>query len=379
MSTQPIDLALAPSSRIADESFLSPGDGMPCPLCGATAEHRRDVASSALIAHWRAHIGFDIARELSHVQHVSEYGCGCCGLVHYLPHAPGSEGLYRQLQALPWYYGHDKWEHRLALHDIAKDAVVLEVGCGEGAFLDVVRDRRRARATGIDLNAAAVAAARRQGRSAVVADVQSMAARHAGEYDAVCAFQVLEHITDPRSFLEACVSLLRPGGRLCLGVPNNDGYLGSQRLEDASLNLPPHHATRWGARTLRTVETLFPLKLRRLRCEPLTRHHAPEFVSVCMDAHGVSGRRLRRSVAVVGSVALTGFGLRRFVRGHTIYASYDRTPSASTAAGPPVTQPLPSTDGPDRGPERNGQTIPAVDDHDRDGQRHEIRFVELLA
>ena len=163
----------------------------------------------------------------------------------------------------------------MALKDVPQHADVLDVGCGVGAFLDVLRDRREARATGIDLSSEAVAIAQRLGRSASLGDLVNAVEGRIGEFDVVCVFQVLEHVADPRRFLQGCVRLLKPGGRLCVGVPNNDGYLGFQRIEDASLNLPPHHATRWGLRTLRMLERLFPLRLRRLRCEPLARWHVP--------------------------------------------------------------------------------------------------------
>jgi len=141
---------------------------------------------------------------------------------------------------------------------------------------------------------------------------------------------VLEHVEDPKAFLQACVTLLKPGGRLCIGVPNNDSYLGQQRFEDASLNLPPHHATRWGVRSLRALESVFPLSLRRLRCESLLPQHAPEFITVNLDAHWLlRGGLQRRLVGRVGSLALTRLQLRKLVRGHTMYASYTRRPDDS--------------------------------------------------
>jgi hypothetical protein len=91
----------------------------------------------------------------------------------------------------------------------------------------------------------------------------------------------------PGVFCRGCVRLLKPGGRLCVGVPNNDGYLGVQRIEDASLNLPPHHATRWGLRTLR-MWAAHPLRP-RLQCEP-SRGGMP--VLLCAARHP---SRLRRA------------------------------------------------------------------------------------
>ena len=73
--------------------------------------------------------------------------------------------------------------------------------------------------------------------------IEDHADQRPGHYDAVTSFQVLEHVTEPASFLRACVKALRPGGRLLLGVPNNDSFLGL--LEDNWLNMPPHHMSLW--------------------------------------------------------------------------------------------------------------------------------------
>ena len=183
----------------------------------------------------------------------------------------------------------------MALKDVPQHADVLDVGCGVGAFLDVLRDRREARATGIDLSSEAVAIAQRLGRSASLGNLVNAVEGRIGEFDVVCVFQVLEHVADPRRFLQRCVRLLKPGGRLCVGVPNNDGYHGFQRIEDASLNLPPHHATRWGLRTLRMLERLFPLRLRCLRCEP--RSVSCTRVPLCAARHPSRLRRAGTSCA----------------------------------------------------------------------------------
>jgi SAM-dependent methyltransferase len=309
------------------------GAASTCLLCGHEGDEVERVDVRRLIGKWKTRLGINIGQELEDVDNITEHRCRGCGLLYFLPAAAGSEDLYRQLQQLPWYYVDAKWEHHTALRDIPSNAAVLEVGCGFGSFLDLVQERRHAEAKGIDLSPAAIEVAQSRRRPVVVEDVVDLAAREPETYDAVCAFQVLEHVPNPRTFLEACVRLLKPGGRLCLGVPNNDGYLGKQRLDVALLNQPPHHITRWGTRALTSLGALFPLKVRRIDFEPLDEQHVPEYITARLDVvDRMLNRRVEQSsIGVLISVALTRLGLRRFVRGHTVYASYTRLPFTARA------------------------------------------------
>jgi hypothetical protein len=73
---------------------------------------------------------------------------------------------------------------------------------------------------------------------------------------------------------------------------------------------------------------LFPLEVRRIMFEPLEKQHVPEYITVRLDSVGrVLRRRVERSaLGVLISLALMRLGLRRLVRGHTVYASYTRLP-----------------------------------------------------
>jgi 2-polyprenyl-3-methyl-5-hydroxy-6-metoxy-1,4-benzoquinol methylase len=300
-----------------------------CPLCCADGELVIEFTVSQLIRQWRSHLGIDIRSELQGLNKIGEYRCGRCALRYYLPAAAGSELLYEQLQRFSWYYTDERWEHRAALWDIPHGASVLDVGCGFGSFLDLVRRERDAVTNGIDVNTSAVRVARRLRRAVILNDVCSLADEEPGRYDAVCTFQVLEHVANPHQFLDACVRLLKPGGRLCLAVPNDDGYLGKQLPEKASLNLPPHHLSRWSSRTLMSLETLFPLRVRRIAFEPLSEHHVPEYITTWLDRIDgrIPGRFLRNTAGSLSARLLATLGLRRLVRGHSTYASYTRLSS----------------------------------------------------
>ena len=106
---------------------------------------------------------------------------------------------------------------------------VLEVGCGRGTTGAWLEERTGCRVTGIELNPVVARAAAGRLHRVVAGDFLEVAERlrsdgqgatAAPPYDAVVGFELFEHLTDQDAFLEAARSLLRPGGRIVLSVPN---------------------------------------------------------------------------------------------------------------------------------------------------------------
>ena len=81
------------------------------------------------------------------------------------------------------------------------------------------------------------------------------AENNAGKYDIVCLFQVLEHLTELTNFIQAIHKCLKPGGKFCIAVPNNDGFV--SYTPNYTFNLPPHHTILWTERSLRFLANKF--------------------------------------------------------------------------------------------------------------------------
>lgn len=107
----------------------------------------------------------------------------------------------------------------------AKDAELLEVGCGAGSFLAFLRSEGYTRVHGIDVGEEQVASARRLGIEGVaVADAMPFLEAHPLAYDFIAALDVVEHFAKDEvfEFLDRARGALRPGGRLLLRTPNAD-------------------------------------------------------------------------------------------------------------------------------------------------------------
>jgi SAM-dependent methyltransferase len=97
---------------------------------------------------------------------------------------------------------------------------VLDVGCGGGLLLHLLRERTGCAAIGLDSSAdAARVAWQRNGVPAVRGSLET-APLPPASCAAVTMFHVLEHLHDVRPYLRAARELLAPQGRLIVQVPD---------------------------------------------------------------------------------------------------------------------------------------------------------------
>lgn len=151
------------------------------------------------------------------------WGCLDCGLGHTWPRPDDIDR----------YYGADyhgdrhgftasfRARRRLQLVEAAtgRPGVVLDVGCGEGTFLELARQRGW-RVAGTELGGPA-AAARARGL-----EVHETLSAAAGTQPFTCAtlWHSLEHLPDPGAALRAVAGILEPAGILVVAVPDAQGW-----------------------------------------------------------------------------------------------------------------------------------------------------------
>lgn len=139
---------------------------------------------------------------------------------------------------------------RLALMNIPTDSkAVLDIGCGEGVFVNFAAKNGR-KVSGIDISEKAIEAGKTSfgGIPLYKGDIYNLPEeleRLRGKFDAVTAFEVIEHLEDPLSFLNESGKLLKPDGLLIASVPNRDRFPMREFID-----YPPHHLTRWNRTSL---------------------------------------------------------------------------------------------------------------------------------
>lgn len=98
-----------------------------------------------------------------------------------------------------------------------KGLKLLDVGCGGGILAESLAEKG-AEVTAIDLGQGQINAARVHAEASgleidyQLVSVEEMAATHPGAFDVVTCMEMLEHVPDPVSVINACAELVKPDG-----------------------------------------------------------------------------------------------------------------------------------------------------------------------
>jgi 2-polyprenyl-6-hydroxyphenyl methylase/3-demethylubiquinone-9 3-methyltransferase len=118
---------------------------------------------------------------------------------------------------------------------------VVDVGCGGGILAESMA-AQGAKVTGIDLAEASLEVARLHALKTQIkveyhkSTAEAFAAQHKEQFDLVTCMEMLEHVPDPASIIQACCNLVKPGGTVYIATINRTfkAYLlmilGAERL-----------------------------------------------------------------------------------------------------------------------------------------------------
>jgi len=173
----------------------------------------------------------------------------------------------------------------------ADGSLVIDVGCGEGALLGILKSLGW-RVLGVEPQPQAAATARRRGIEVVekVLDEADLPQECA---DWVIVNHVLEHVADPEAFLHGLLRLLKPAGTLVVRVPNA-ASLGHWWFGRCCYHLdPPRHFYGYSCRSLRLL--FFRLSVARVAMRTLCRSAGSIYdCSVRIRRHGKIDIDVRR-------------------------------------------------------------------------------------
>lgn len=204
-----------------------------CAICG-TLDEATELFAATITADAFDARHFSARRSPDRV-HYRMVRCNNCGLIRSDPAADPARvaGLYArstfdyegEVENLRRTYG--RYLARLDRLGAARDGL-LEIGCGNGFFLEEALRMGYRDVQGIEPSRDAIASAHESVRNLIVEDVLRPGMLEEQSVSVVCLFQVFDHLPDPAAALDELHRALRPRG-LALFL-NHDAGAPSARL-----------------------------------------------------------------------------------------------------------------------------------------------------
>lgn len=194
--------------------------------------------------------------------HCEVVRCEACSFTFANPYVAGDKRFYELAYERSGYPSW-KWEFEEALAELKRlstaDFKLLEVGAGNGAFI------RRAIGTVAQSQNILTTEYSDYGRS----QIESLGVRclpidlrqiddeaYRESFDAICMFQVLEHLDDLPSLFRHARFLLKKGGSFIAAVPNGERIAFNEK-NGALLDMPPNHIGRWSKKSFEVAAESF--------------------------------------------------------------------------------------------------------------------------
>ncbi len=167
-----------------------------------------------------------------------------------------------------------RWQHILAnilklfsTDDIeipyVKDGQLLDIGCGNGRFLDGMQQLGW-KVKGVEFNASAVNTCRKSNLDVHHGDLSS-ANLTGSSFDVVNLSHVIEHVPDPKALFAEISRVLKPGGLFVIKTPNSEALGRALFSTNWFANEVPRHLFLFSKQNLATLGAQCGLKMTEIR------------------------------------------------------------------------------------------------------------------
>jgi SAM-dependent methyltransferase len=280
-----------------------------CPLCQSPESYLHDTLTGAeLFKLWEAHgarLTWEALAPMLPTSVVELRCCAHCGFEFMDGRLAGGQLFYEEVSGGQGdYYPQDSSAYQRAAafakaHSLQR---ILDIGSGQGNFLDIVRQQGCA-TFGVELNRNGAEIGRSKGHTIFSKLSNELTLDECGgPFDLVTAFQVLEHVANPVSFLRDAARLVAPQGYIVIDVPLKGGVY---RLAPyIPHQWPPHHVSRWRHADLRLLGEVCGLRIVRQTADHLTGAWIRHFARV----GGLSSRVLGHTRVTLLENAVVAFG-----------------------------------------------------------------------
>ena len=199
------------------------------------------------------------ARRIPDRVHYRLLRCEKCGLIFSSPilSEKAIRKLYREsrltyeqeIVSLKETYG--SYLKKTLQHSV-KNPKLLEIGGGNGFFLEKAKEMGLTKVYGVEPSQDGVNQARSDIKKNMIVDFFPSQKIKKSSFDIICIFQTLDHIIDPNSFLEECRKALRKNG-LVLCIHHNTDGLSVKLLREKSPIFDIEHIFLFNKHNLKTI------------------------------------------------------------------------------------------------------------------------------
>lgn len=194
-----------------------------CPVCGSDREGRVFVESNIDAAKLN---DFAFAsRKIPEYMHPRMVECADCGMLYgnpVLSLATISEA-YREAafdSGAESAYAAATYRRLVEKLGLAARVAALDIGAGDGSFLEQLASLGFKRVVGVEPSSAPVAAAKPEIRKWIQHGFFRASDFEVNQFDLITCFQVMEHFWDPAEITRDAFALLKPGGMFLTVVHN---------------------------------------------------------------------------------------------------------------------------------------------------------------
>jgi SAM-dependent methyltransferase len=207
------------------------------------------------------------ARRLPDKIHYQIVKCRKCNLIYSNPILPYEkiEKLYKK-SCVTYEKHHDNLKktygyylRELEKYQNKKDRL-LDVGCGNGFFLETALDQGYKKVFGVEPGKLSVAKARKDIKKNIIVNIFRPDLFKPNFFDAVCCFQTFDHIPDPNSFLKEVYRILKKGG-LILFLNHDAQSWNMQLLGERSPIIDIEHTYLYDKKTIVKILKKFGFKV----------------------------------------------------------------------------------------------------------------------
>jgi SAM-dependent methyltransferase len=177
---------------------------------------------------------------------------------------------------------------RIANDVLSRAGEIAEVGCGHGLLQRQIEDKYGKPVTGFDLNEYGLKHNVSRISRVCCYDIHQRNEELRGKFNVILLFDVLEHISDEDSFLDALLFHLAPHGKLIINVPGG-------RWAFSEYDTAAGHVRRYAVKDLRAVAMRSKLQIQNW-----TWWGFPLVPTVAMRKLLVMGKRDQKQITTTG-------------------------------------------------------------------------------